>query len=175
MLSFGSQKERQNDPLDNRPKLPVSISGNSYIALLDSGAERSFINFELVKKMKNIKIEKSNDNSVGITGKHVESHGFIVINMKLPCLAPSVSYSLILYITKMKHQILLGFDSIKSLGLIVNPTLETISWNKNNYSYATTAVGVPELESEVRFEILESSNFTSEAVDFAVDRSVLDM
>ena len=74
----------------------------------------------------------------------------------------------------MIHQILLGFDSIKSIGLIVNTTLETISWNKNNYSIATTAVGVPELESEDRFEILESLNFTSEAADFAVDRSVLD-
>ena len=100
--------------------------------------------------------------------------GYILINLKMPALAPSSSFPVKLHITNMKHQVLLGFDVIKSIGLYINPVLETISWNKQKYSYSSTSsIPIPELEAEDRFEVLEASNFSIEAVDSAVNRSVL--
>ena len=62
----------------------------------------------------------------------------------------------------MKHQVLLEFEAIKSIGSDIDPVLKTISWNKLRYSYSSTSsILIPELETEDSFEVLEASNLST--------------
>ncbi len=162
------------DNYDDRPRLKAKVNDStSYTALLDHGSMRSFIDEDLAKEL-NLKIEKTSISFKGINSKEFAINGISEVRLKFPSLAPSVKHKVKLFVGKMKHKLLLGYDIIKKIGLVVDPVKNEVSWRDYTCSIAgNNSKEIPLVNVESSFDILEVSNYSDNVIEEAVSKSHL--
>ena len=104
------------------------------MCLLDHGASVSIINETIVETL-GMKIKQSSKQITGFNGKSQVVYGYVTCEVILSTLAPSKRLEMDLYVVEIKYPILLGYDVIKSLGLIVDAKQSLIIWDRNSCGY----------------------------------------
>lgn len=111
---------------DRRPYLNVEIFGRKYLGLLDSGANRTLMNLNLLDSLGKLGVRVDRSSAVKCTvanGQKCETLGTVEIPL---CLEGKVKLMKVLVMPDLKHSLILGLDFWREMKII--PNLNNNQW-----------------------------------------------